>query len=123
MATQKTYAVPAISSIICKIEEDLVELRGKLAREKRVAALGGATDLRELHELSSQIIDDRDEIVVWRTSLKRFGAQPLTCKDAASVTKCRQSDATNCDDISRDAAAVLEQEYDSLRGAPTNSLW
>ncbi|HTA90328.1 MAG TPA: hypothetical protein VK745_12150 [Polyangiaceae bacterium] len=114
MATDKAYAVPAISAIMCSIDDELADLREQLAREKRVSVIGGVTSLGDRHEISSNIVDDTDELAVWRASLKRFASGRLPCKDVAPIARCRKSDLTDCADGSRDPAAVWAQEYETL---------
>jgi hypothetical protein len=114
MATEKAYAVPAISAIMCSIDDEVADLRQQLDREKRVAALGGATSLGDRHRISSDIVDDTDELKVWGASLKRFGATRLPCKDVAGIAKCRENEQKDCDPAHRDAAAVWAQEFDTL---------
>jgi len=117
MALDKANAVPAISAIICDIESGITDLRQQLDREKRVSALGGATNLADRHQIASQIVDDTDELAGWRAALKRLGAERLPCKSVAGITKCKQSDMRECDDASRGPAVVWDKELDTLWGS------
>lgn len=118
MAADKAYAVPAISAIICTIQDEMADDRASLDREKRVAAIGGATDLHARHELSSELVEDADELKVWRAALRRFGGSLVPCKDLVGVIKCRNSAVRDCDDASRDIAAVWYEQFETLWGSP-----
>lgn len=113
-ALDKAYAVPAISAIMCSIDADVVDLREQLAREKRVAAIGGATNLVDRHRISSEIVDASDELKGWGASLKRFNAARLPCKQVAGIERCRESGLRECDDVSRDPATVWAHDLETL---------
>lgn len=116
MAKDKDYAVPAISAIVCIINEDLADLRQQMTREQRVAAISGVTSLKDRREISSAMVDATDELKVWQTSLRRYGATALPCKSVAGVIACHR-ETPDCDQSSRDAADVWAQEYPTLWGS------
>jgi hypothetical protein len=116
MASDPKYAVPAISAIMCSIEAELVELREKLAREKRVTAVSGVINLRARDEVADEIVQDTDELATWRESLKRLGATQLPCKTVAPIVACRSSLET-CDEASRQPAEVWAKEQATLWGS------
>lgn len=116
MAADKAYAVPAISAIMCSIQDELAGLRADLAREQRVTATSGVTNLSARDEIGREIVDSQDELAGWRAALQRFGAAQLPCKAVAGIVACRNS-LESCDEQSRQPAEVWSQEQATLWGS------
>jgi hypothetical protein len=116
MAADKTYAVPAISAIMCSIQDELTKLRADLAREQRGTATSGVTNLRARDEIGREIVDDQDELAGWRAALQRFGATQQPCAAVAGIVACRNSLDT-CDEASRQPAEVWDKEQATLWGS------
>lgn len=116
MALDKAYAVPAISAIICSIQDELKELKADLTREKRVTAVGGVVNLSARDEVANGIVSDTDELAEWRKALKRYGAKELPCKDVAPIVACRNR-IESCDEAARGPAEVWAKEQATLWGS------
>jgi hypothetical protein len=115
-ARDPAYAVPAISAIMCSIQDEIVGLKADLAHEKRVTAVGGVVNLSARDEAANDIVDDTDELKTWGQALKRFGATQLPCKEVASIVACRHKVET-CDEASRGPADVWDKEQATLWGS------
>ncbi len=107
-AQDPAYAVPAISAIMCSIQDEITGLRADLAHEKRVTAIGGVVNLSARDEAANDIVDDTDELKTWGQALKRFSATQLPCKQVAPIVACRHKVET-CDDASRGPCRGLGQ--------------
>jgi len=116
MAADKAYAVPAISAIMCSIQDEIAALKADLAHEKRVTAIGGVVNLSARDEAANDIVDDTDELKTWGQALKRFSATQLPCKQVAPIVACRHKVET-CDDASRGPAEVWDKEQATLWGS------
>ena len=103
MAQDPAYAVPAISAIMCSIQEEIVGLKADLAHEKRVTAVGGVVNLSARDEAANDLVNDTDELSTWKAALKRYGATQLPCKDVAPIVACRNR-IESCPDDARGPA-------------------
>lgn len=115
-ASDRAYAVPAISAIMCSIQDEIVGLKADLAHEKRVTAIGGVVNLSARDEAANDIVDDTDELKTWGQALKRFGATQQACKEVAAIVACRHK-VESCDEASRGAAEVWDKEQATLWGS------
>jgi len=115
-ALDQTYAVPAISAIMCSIDDEVRGLKKDLEREKRVTAVGGVTNLRARNEIASDLVDDADELKGWQASLTRYGGQRMSCKEVAAIEPCRHA-LESCEGATRNAAEVWARELDTLWGS------
>jgi hypothetical protein len=75
LALDKQYAAPAISAIMCSIDDEVRGLRADLAHEKRVAAVGGVINLKARSEIATQLVDDSDELNGW--NIAPIGSPPF----------------------------------------------
>jgi len=116
MALDKEYAGPAISAIMCSIDDEVMSLRAALAREKRVAAVGGVVNLKARNDIASDLVDDADELVGWQRALARYGSSRVPCKDVATVEPCHQN-PESCEGKTRDIARVWASEMGTLWGS------
>jgi hypothetical protein len=109
LALDKEYAGPAISAIMCSIDDEVRGLRADLAHEKRVTAVGGVVDLKARNDIASGLVDDSD-------ALARYGTARVPCKDVAGVEACHQN-LSNCDGRTHDIAQVWVAELGTLWGS------
>lgn len=116
MAQDPSVAVPAISAIICSIQDEMAGLKADLAHEKRVTAASGVVNLGARDEAGNDLVSDQEELSTWRAALKRYGAAALPCSEVASIVACRnQLDA--CSDAARAPAEVWSREQATLWGS------
>ncbi len=115
-ALDKQYAVPAISAIMCSIDDEILKLRADLAHEKRVTATGGVVNLKARNDIATDLVDDTDELAGWRKALARFNAPRVPCKDVTGVEKCHHGLA-QCEGITHDIAQVWVEELSTLWGS------
>jgi hypothetical protein len=116
MALDPAYAVPAISAIMCSIQDEMAGLKADLAHEKRVTAASGVVNLGARDAAGNDLVSDQEELTTWRAALKRYGAAPLPCAEVASIVACRhQLDA--CSDAARAPAEVWSREQTTLWGS------
>jgi hypothetical protein len=113
LAADRAVAVPAISAIMCSIDEELTKLRADLAREKRITGVSGVINLRERDDLAHDIVADSDELAGWQRALTRFGAKRMACADVAAIVGCRNR-LEQCEPGARDAAEVWAKEQATL---------
>lgn len=115
-ALDKEYAGPAISAIMCSIDDEVRGLRADLAHEKRVTAVGGVVDLKARNDIASGLVDDAEELDGWRKALTRYGAARVPCKDVAGVDACHHGLA-QCEGKTRDIAQIWLDELGTLWGS------
>lgn len=112
-AADPAIAGPAISALMCELEEALAALQRDLERERRVTAVAGVADLRSRREIATGMIENKDELAGWKESLVKLGVPRTPCKDVAGIQACRQNNMA-CAGANPDVIAVLERERDTL---------
>lgn len=108
--SDKVYAVPVVSALLCEREEALVELRDAMRREERVTAIGGVRDLRERRELAEGVELNTQETAALKRVLQKMGAARLACGAVERLRACRADEKT-CDTETRDVADVWRAGY------------
>lgn len=116
LATEKEYAIPAISVLICRRENDLADLHAKMAREAAITQTSGVMDMSERRDIAESVQDAQDEIRGLRTALlKTQRAQPLPCAQVKTTLSCI-AEKHDCSDVDAIRADIIDYAEDVLRG-------
>ena len=116
LATEKEYAIPAISVLICRRENDLADLHAKMAREAAITQTSGVMDMSERRDIAESMQDAQDEIRGLRAALlKTQRAQPLPCVQVKTTLSC-VAEKRDCSDVDAIRADIIDYAEDVLRG-------
>jgi hypothetical protein len=107
-----TYAIPALSALLCQQQAREAEFRADLQREARITAISGVVDKRSRSSLAAGVVDAQDRSGRLRQRLRAVGVtQPLPCAAIATLLACRAGDELACrsDPSARGVVDVLQQ--------------
>lgn len=114
-SAEKTYAVPAISALICEHEQSLAARHADLRREQKIETIGGVSNYRDRRLIAEGIQSDREAIAQWQAYLReQYKAERKPCGALQAILACR-ADASACDGPGRDQADVAGYLYATLR--------
>lgn len=116
LATQKEYAVPIISTMICENRSELTGYEEDLKHERRIEAESGVRDLKARRDIAEGMDASRTEIKEWTAFLKnRYAASPATCAPLhQAISECHRGNS--CSDEARRYADVWRVSDDIIVG-------
>jgi len=117
LATQKEYAVPILSAMICDEQDQIASYNEDLKREQRIESSSGVRNLHARREIAEGVDDSKIAIKELKELLRaRFNAAPEPCAAKhRAIVECRNQ-ASACTDEGITYAEIWRVAPDLLAG-------